>query len=109
MRDCVHVSDPCDAHMLALERPTKSSAGGFEVFNLGTETGYSVKQVIQTCRKVTGVDIRYKFGPRRPGDSAALVASSRKAREVLGWKPRYGSLHDIVETAWSWFSARSAS
>lgn len=107
VRDYVHVSDLCDAHMLALERLMKGSGGGFEAFNLGTETGHSVKQVIQACREVTGVDIRYKVGPRRPGDPAALVASSRKAREVLGWKPRHGTLKDIVGTAWRWFSARS--
>lgn len=109
VRDYLHVSDLCDAHLLALDRLPREGAGGFEAFNLGNEKGHSVKQVIGACREVSGVDIRYKVGPRRPGDPAALVADSRKARKVLGWKPRHESLHDIVETAWNWFSARSPS
>lgn len=109
VRDYVHVSDLCDAHMLALDRLMKGSGGGFDAFNLGNEKGHSVKEVIQTCREVTGMEIRYKVGPRRPGDPAALVADSRKARKTLGWTPRYEKLSDIVGTAWNWFSARKPS
>ena len=72
------------------------------MFNLGNGVGYTVNEVIETARRVTGHAIPAKMCPRRDGDPAQLVASSDKAKRVLGWKPRYDSLEDIVGTAWSW-------
>jgi len=105
VRDYVHVSDLCDAHLRALQRLMDGRAEAFEAFNLGNERGSSVKEVIAVCRDVTGIDIRYVVSGRRPGDPPVLVADSRRAREVLGWAPRHERLADIVQTAWNWFSA----
>jgi UDP-glucose 4-epimerase len=102
IRDYVHVTDLCAAHLLAVDR-LQSRDGGFEAFNLGTGTGYSVKEVIETCRRVTGQDIRYRVVGRRAGDPARLVASAAHARGELGWRPRFDALEPIVETAWRWF------
>ena len=77
---------------------------GFKAFNLGTGNGYSVKEVIDTCRRVTGQDIRYRVAGRRAGDPARLVASAARARAELGWSPEFDQLSEIVETAWRWFS-----
>jgi UDP-glucose 4-epimerase len=107
VRDYVHVSDLCAAHLLALRRLMDGETEEFEAFNLGNERGISVKEVIAVCREVTGIDIRYAVGDRRAGDPPALVADSRRAREVLGWAPRYEKLADIVRTAWSWFSMKA--
>jgi len=108
VRDYVHVFDLCDAHLRALQRLMDGRTGAFEAFNLGNARGTSVKEVIAVCRDVTGIDIRYVVSGRRPGDPAALVADSRRAREVLGWTPRHEGLADIVQTAWNWFSAKTA-
>lgn len=107
VRDYVHVSDLCDAHLLALGRLMEGKVQDFEAFNLGNGHGFSVKEVIQTCREVTACDIRYVVASRRPGDPPALVSDSRKARKVLGWTPRYAQLAAIVHTAWNWFSAKA--
>jgi len=107
VRDYVHVADLCDAHLRALGRLLEGKAQPFEAFNLGNGRGYSVKEVIRTCRDVTGVDIRHAVAGRRPGDPPALVSDSRKAREVLGWAPRHEQLADIVLTAWNWFSSKA--
>ncbi|HLX81375.1 MAG TPA: UDP-glucose 4-epimerase GalE [Burkholderiales bacterium] len=107
VRDYVHISDLCAAHLLALHRLLEGGDAAFEAFNLGNGTGFSVKEVIGVCREVTGADIRYSVGPRRPGDPPALVADARKAREVLEWKPRFERLHDIVRTAWDWMRAQA--
>ena len=98
VRDYVHVVDLADAHILALE----ALAEGSRHYNLGTGRGYSVKQVIETARRVTGKDIPARVGPRRQGDPAVLVASSDRIHRELGWTPRYGDLDSIVETAWNW-------
>jgi UDP-glucose 4-epimerase len=103
VRDYVHVSDLSAAHLLALNRAF-GQRGVFEAFNLGTETGHSVLQVIESCRRVTGARIDYKVGARREGDPSTLVASAARARQVLGWRPRFGHLDGIVETAWGWLS-----
>jgi len=103
IRDYVHVTDLCAAHLLAVDR-LQGAGAGFEAFNLGTGTGYSVKEVIETCRHVTGQDIRYRVAGRRAGDPARLVASSARARNELGWVPEFDSLEPIVETAWRWFA-----
>jgi len=103
VRDFVHVSDLCAAHLLAMQRlMDKTSGSPFEAFNLGTGQGHSVKEVIATCRGVTGADIRYRVAPRRPGDTSRLIASADRARSVLDWKPEHTSLTDIVATAWNW-------
>lgn len=103
IRDYVHIADLCRAHEQAMDRLLGSEAPGFEAFNLGTGRGHSVKEVIDTCRRVTGQDIRYRLAGRRPGDPARLVASAQRAQEVLDWSPQYRDLEDIVATAWSWF------
>lgn len=103
VRDYVHIADLCSAHLLALGRFSPSAAA-FEAFNLGSGRGNSVLEVIETCRKVTGQVISYRSAPRRAGDPARLVACAQHAKEVLGWKPRYPDLAEIVATAWQWFS-----
>lgn len=107
IRDYVHVSDLCEAHLLALHRLFGDAPPAFEAFNLGNGRGHSVLEVIETCREVTGIDLRYVAGARRPGDPPALVADSSRARQVLAWSPRFAALPDIVRTAWNWFSARA--
>ena len=99
IRDYIHIVDLARAHILALE---KDVAGPF---NLGTGTGFSVRQVVETCREVTGHGIPVEISPRRPGDPACLVAGAEKAKTVLGWKPRYPDLKTIVQHAWNWHRA----
>jgi len=100
IRDYIHVSDLADAHILAVER--LRSGGDSAVYNLGNGTGFSVRQVIDIARRVTGRDIPAKVEPRRAGDPAVLVASSARAREELGWRPSRDSLEDIIRSAWEW-------
>jgi UDP-glucose 4-epimerase len=105
IRDYIHVSDLADAHLLALEALEKHSR---LVLNLGNGHGFSVREVIESARRVTGRPIPAEIHPRRPGDPAVLVASSDKATRELGWKPRYTQLDDIVRTAWTWHQKRYA-
>ncbi len=100
VRDFVHVSDLADAHVAALDRLRQGSPGG--AYNLGTGVGHTVKEVIETCRRVTGRPIPVAEAPRRPGDPAALVADIGKAQVELGWRPRHPDLEFMVETAWQW-------
>lgn len=100
IRDYVHVMDLCDAHLKALDYLTRDAAN--EVFNLGTETGFSVLEVIEAVQQVTGKRVAYSVDGRRPGDPPVLVASARKALALLGWSPQYRELAQIVETAWRW-------
>jgi len=100
IRDYVHVLDLAQAHALALDRLRAGAESGF--FNLGTEHGCSVREVIGICEEVTGRPIPTVIGPRRPGDPPRLVASARLARSVLGWKPRWADLRETVATAWRW-------
>lgn len=100
IRDYIHVMDLADAHILALNRLRKG--GDSTVFNLGNGEGFSVKEVIEVCRKVTGHTIPAETSPRRAGDPAKLVASSEKAMHELKWTPKYNSLEKIIETAWNW-------
>ena len=110
IRDYIHVCDLADAHLLALEAldaalgPAADPAYNFRplIYNLGNGQGFSVREVIESARRVTGYPIQAEVHPRRPGDSAVLVASSQKAVRELGWKPRYTQLDDIVRTAWLW-------
>ncbi len=100
VRDYIHVTDLADAHILALERLQKG--GDSTVFNLGNGTGFSVKEVIEVTRTVTGHPIPVEEAARRAGDPATLIASSDKAIEGLGWKPAYNSLEQIIASAWKW-------
>jgi UDP-glucose-4-epimerase GalE len=102
IRDYVHVSDLAEAHVLALEH--LYNGGASETVNLGTGTGNSVREVIQTVHQVGGQPVSYRTAPRRPGDAPILVADRAKALRVLGWKPRLSELNTIVETAWKWHS-----
>jgi UDP-glucose 4-epimerase len=103
IRDYIHVVDLAEAHILALEHLRKG--GPSDYFNLGTGTGFSVMEVIQAARKVTGRDIPVKMGPRRAGDPPRLVAVSDKARRGLGWKPQLTDLETILASAWKWHQA----
>ncbi|MCB0176331.1 MAG: UDP-glucose 4-epimerase GalE [Anaerolineae bacterium] len=101
VRDYIHVLDLAQAHILAL----RALDQGSRTYNLGNGQGFSVKEVIETAREVTGHPIPAKIGPRRPGDPAILIASSDKIRRELGWHPQYTDLRGIIETAWAWHSA----
>ena len=103
VRDYIHVSDLADAHVRAVER---SGDPGLLICNLGNGDGFSVRQVIETAREVTGLAIPAIEAPRRPGDPATLVASSVRARARLGWEPQHADLHDIVASAWRWHRRR---
>lgn len=100
IRDYIHVSDLADAHLRAVDYLRKGENSN--VFNLGNGQGFSVKQVIETAKKVTGLDIPVVQEPRRSGDPAVLVASSAKARSVLGWNPTRSKLEDVIQSAWDW-------
>lgn len=100
VRDYVHVTDLADAHIAALEHLRKGGKSDF--INLGTGDGYSVLDVIETTRKVTGAAIAIRKEARRPGDPAKLVADARKAGAVLGWKPAKSDLASIIRTQWEW-------
>lgn len=102
VRDYVHVSDLAQAHVLALDAVQGQSAN---TLNLGCEEGFSVAQVIDIARRVTGRSVRIERGPRRPGDPAVLVASSNRARERLSWRPRHDDLARMIEDAWKWLLA----
>jgi UDP-glucose 4-epimerase len=98
VRDYIHVLDLAQAHILALHALDQGS----RTYNLGNGQGYTVREVIETARDVTGHPIPAVDGPRRAGDPPELVASSAKIREELGWEPRFPALHDIVRSAWNW-------
>lgn len=100
VRDYIHVADLASAHLAALDYLVKGGAS--QKINLGNGKGYSVKEVIDVAREVTGHAIPIKAGPRRAGDPSALVASSQKARDVLGWQPQFPDIRDIVASAWEW-------
>ena len=100
VRDYIHVSDLANAHILALRKLKQGKISG--IYNLGNGNGYSVREVIESVKKVTGRKVAVVDSPRRPGDPARLVASSEKIRKELGWIPRYPGLETIVETAWQW-------
>ncbi|AGL02725.1 UDP-glucose 4-epimerase GalE [Desulfoscipio gibsoniae] len=102
LRDYIHVSDLAVAHVLALEALQAGEPSA--VYNLGNEQGHSVREVVDTVRRVTGRDFTVEEGPPREGDPAVLVASSRKIKDCLKWQPRYGELEEIVRTAWAWHS-----
>ena len=103
IRDYIHVTDLAKAHILAVEYLMKG--GESNVFNLGNGVGYSVREVIETARRVTGHPIPAVEIPRRAGDPARLVASGEKAKEILGWKPEITELEDIIRSAWAWHAS----
>jgi UDP-glucose 4-epimerase len=105
IRDYIHVSDLAAAHLLALKALESRDK---LILNLGNGSGFSVREVIDSARRVTGHPIPAEVHPRRPGDPAVLVASSEKAMRELGWQPRYTQLDDIVRTAWIWHQKRYA-
>ena len=103
VRDYIHVTDLADAHILAVKY--LANGGASDVFNLGNGVGFTVKEVIETARKVTGHPIPAVESPRRGGDPAKLIASSEKAKKVLGWNPVHASLEEIIASAWKWHQA----
>lgn len=103
IRDYIHVTDLAQAHILAMEYLLRG--GESDIFNLGNGFGFTVKEVIQTTEKVIGKKINSVIANRRAGDPAVLVASSDKAKNVLGWKPKFDSLEYIVESAWKWHNS----
>ncbi|MBQ6644082.1 MAG: UDP-glucose 4-epimerase GalE [Saccharopolyspora sp.] len=105
VRDYIHVTDLADAHLLALEH---TRPGEHRVYNLGNGTGFSVQQVVETCREVTGHPIPAAVAPRRAGDPATLVASSDRARSELSWQPKHADLGVIVRDAWEFARGRNA-
>ncbi|MDD6699096.1 UDP-glucose 4-epimerase GalE [uncultured Selenomonas sp.] len=100
LRDYIHVIDLADAHVLALEYLRRG--GESNIFNLGNGQGFSVKEMIEAAKKATGKDIKVEMGARRAGDPAQLIASSEKAKKILGWKPRYTNVEQVIGTAWTW-------
>lgn len=100
IRDYIHVTDLANAHLMALRRMKEGGESG--IFNLGNGKGFSVKEVIEVTRRVTGKEINAEVAPRRAGDPAVLIASSEKALKELKWKPRYNTLDIIIESAWNW-------
>ena len=102
IRDYIHVTDLAQAHILAVDYLMKGNESN--IFNLGNGVGFTVNEVIETARKVTGHPIPAVITPRRAGDPAQLIASSEKAKTVLGWKPEHADLEEIISTAWKWHS-----
>ena len=100
VRDYVHVVDLADAHILAFEYLKKGNDSN--AFNLGSSTGFSNKEILEAAREATGQPIPAEDAPRRAGDPSTLIAASDKAREVLGWKPQYDDVKEIIKTAWNW-------
>jgi UDP-glucose 4-epimerase len=103
VRDYIHVEDLGEAHRLALAHLRRG--GESQLLNLGNGTGYSVLEVIETARRVTGLDVPFEMAPRREGDPPRLVGDATKARTVLGWAPKRPSLEAIVRSAWEWMQA----
>jgi UDP-glucose 4-epimerase len=99
IRDYIHIADLVSAHIIALDGLKERDQ---LIYNLGSGNGYSVREVIETARQVTGHRIPVKELPRRPGDSARLVASSEKIKRELGWRPKHDNLHEIISSAWAW-------
>jgi len=98
IRDYIHVLDLAQAHILALD----DSREGFKYYNVGTNHGFSVLEIIQMIKKISGVDFATPFSPRRAGDPAQLIAKAEKIKKELGWEPKHSDLKTIVETAWKW-------
>ena len=106
IRDYIHIQDLASAHIVALDALQKGHQT--DVFNVGTGTGYSIKQIIQMVEKISGEKIDVTIGPRRPGDPDELIADSTKIQTQLGWKPRHSDLKTIIQTAWDWHTINSS-
>lgn len=104
IRDYIHVNDLADAHVLGLQYLL--DGGDSEVFNLGNGNGFSVKEVIEAAKQITGCNIPVKECDRRPGDPPSLIGSGEKARKILNWQPQYSSLEDIITHSWHWHQKR---
>ena len=104
LRDYIHVLDLADAHVLAIDYLRRG--GESNIFNLGNGQGFSVKEMIEAAREATGLDIKVEIGERRAGDPAQLIASSEKARKVLGWQPKFTDVKAVIGTAWKWHRQR---
>ncbi len=102
IRDYIHVTDLAQAHILAVKYLLEGNESN--TFNLGNGVGFSVKEVIETAKKATGLPIKAEVAPRRAGDPARLIASSDKAKEILGWNPQHADLEKIISSAWKWHS-----
>ncbi len=102
IRDYIHVTDLAQAHILAVKYLLAGNESN--TFNLGNGVGFSVKEVIETAKKATGLPIKAEVAPRRAGDPARLIASSEKAKEILGWNPQHADLEKIISSAWKWHS-----
>ena len=100
IRDYIHVVDLADAHVLAMKYLLQG--GDSNYFNLGSENGFSVRDIIDTAKAVTGIDFKVTEEARRPGDPAVLIASSKKCKETLGWQPAHSDTKEIIATAWKW-------
>ena len=100
IRDYIHVMDLAEAHILALKYLLENKRS--DIFNLGYGHGYSVREVVNTVKKVTGIDFPVEEADRRPGDPPILIADSSKAKRVLNWKPKHDNLEFIIKTAWNW-------
>ena len=100
VRDYIHVNDLAQAHILAMEYLRNGNESN--IFNLGNGVGFTVKEVVETARKVTGHPIPAMVETRRAGDPSTLIASSSKAKEILGWNPKFDDLQTIITTAWKW-------
>lgn len=103
VRDYIHVNDLASAHVLAMEYLARG--GESQVFNLGTGNGFSVKEIVDTAKEVTGIDFGVCIGERRAGDPGTLIASSAKAKEILGWEPQYSAVQNVIRDAWQWHQA----
>ena len=99
IRDYIHVSDLATAHILSLKKLDQGESG---IYNLGNQKGFSVKEIIKVAEEVTGLKVKVRYGERRPGDPAVLVASSEKIKKELGYRPSYGDINTIIKTAWDW-------
>ncbi len=98
IRDYIHIEDLVDAHIKALEYLLKGNKSN--IFNLGSGEGYSIYEMIQAAKNVTGEDIAYEVTDRRAGDPAVLIASNQKAKDILGWSPKFTAVEDIIKSAW---------
>lgn len=102
IRDYIHVCDLCDAHLRSVNRLWKNEVDGFEIYNLSNGNGFSVLEIIDSCKRITGQPIAYRIAGRRIGDPPTLVGNSEKAKTILKWKPHFTDLDEIVWTAWHW-------
>ncbi|MBX3019285.1 MAG: UDP-glucose 4-epimerase GalE [Bdellovibrionaceae bacterium] len=103
IRDYIHVTDLAEAHVMAMDWMTRNTSAKFEVFNLGTGQGVSVRELIDTVARITGRQVPARMGARRAGDPPVLVATAAKAKELMGWEPRHSGLENIVRTADNWY------